>query len=85
MQTISFKEFLNATGGLPSMGGNVEASWESHGKHGKPWKAKRADVVQFWSRLKPNLPLQVEPIDPRHRGTRFQQDGLRITGLLTVF
>lgn len=46
----------------------------------KPWKAKRADVIDFWQKLKPNLPLQIEPIDPHHRGTRFHEDGLRITG-----
>lgn len=49
-------------------------------KQGKPWKAKRADVISFWQRLKPNMPLQISPIDPNHHGTRFQEDGLRITG-----
>lgn len=85
---LSFREFMQnpsgrpqaSVGGLPFAGGDVGPAWERTSKKGKPWKAKRADVVEFWKRLKPSLPLQVEPIDPRHRGTRFHEDGLRITG-----
>lgn len=46
----------------------------------KPWKAKKADVVQFWQQLKPNMPLAITPINPMHKGTRFREDGMRITG-----
>jgi len=46
----------------------------------KPWKAKRADVLKFWQGLTPNQPIQVEPVSKFHHGTKFREDGLRITG-----
>lgn len=46
----------------------------------KAWKAKKADVIQFWTNLKPNMPIQMEPVPETHEGTRFRSDGLRITG-----
>jgi len=46
----------------------------------KPWKAKKAEILQFWKNLNPNLPLQMEPVSERHKGTRFRADGIRITG-----
>lgn len=46
----------------------------------KPWKAKKAEVLQFWRNLKPNLPIQMMPVPESHKGTRFRADGLRITG-----
>ena len=47
---------------------------------GKPWKAKRRDVFRFWQGLKPNLPVVPTPVPKQHKGTRFDQDGIRITG-----
>jgi hypothetical protein len=46
----------------------------------KPWKAKRADVIRFWQSLTPNQPIVVEPVSKYHKGTKFREDGLRITG-----
>lgn len=46
----------------------------------KPWKAKRQDVVSFWQSLKPNMPIKPTPVSRLHKGTRFDQDGIRITG-----
>jgi len=46
----------------------------------KAWKAKKADVVQFWTNLPPNMPIQMEPVPETHQGTRFRNDGIRITG-----
>ncbi|RDJ35142.1 MAG: hypothetical protein DWQ19_09920 [Crenarchaeota archaeon] len=46
----------------------------------KAWKAKKADVIQFWQNIKPNLPIQMEPVSATHKGTRFRSDGIRITG-----
>ena len=46
----------------------------------KPWKAKKADVIQFWKNLRPNLPLQMTAVSENHKGTRFSADGIRITG-----
>lgn len=46
----------------------------------KPWKAKRADIIRFWQSLQPNQLIQPAPVSKYHRGTKFRQDGLRITG-----
>ena len=46
----------------------------------KPWKAKRADVIRFWQNLRPNEPIMPSPVSKEHRGTKFREDGLRITG-----
>jgi hypothetical protein len=46
----------------------------------KPWKAKRANVLRHWGNLRPNMPLQVEPISNMHKGPRYHRDGIRITG-----
>lgn len=46
----------------------------------KLWKAKRQDVIKFWQSLHPNLPIAVAAVPKHHTGTRFDSDGLRITG-----
>jgi hypothetical protein len=46
----------------------------------KPWKAKRAEAIDLWKKLKPNLPIALEPIPKGHEGTKFRKDGVRITG-----
>lgn len=46
----------------------------------KPWKAKRADVLKFWQGLRPNMPIRPTPVNKQHKGTKFREDGLRITG-----
>ena len=46
----------------------------------RPWKARRKDVITFWQGLQPNLPLQPNPVSKQHKGTKFREDGIRITG-----
>lgn len=46
----------------------------------RAWKAKKRDIIKFWQSLNPALPLRVSPIPKEHEGTRFDSDGLRITG-----
>lgn len=59
---------------------NHELSFREFVDKTKTWKAKKADVLKFWQGLKPSLPLQMEPVPEHHRGTRFRNDGMRITG-----
>jgi hypothetical protein len=47
---------------------------------GKRWEANREDVVRLWNTLRPYLPMQVTPIPVQHTGTRYDDDGIRITG-----
>jgi len=46
----------------------------------KPWKAKRAEIIQFWQSLRPFLPINAQPVPKQRTDTRFKYDGLRITG-----
>jgi hypothetical protein len=49
-------------------------------KQNKPWVAKKDDVIRLWNATKPDAPLSAEPVLPLHKGNRFDQDGVRITG-----
>jgi len=46
----------------------------------KLWKAKKGEIIQLWQSMKPNMPLMMEPVPESHKGTRFNHDGIRITG-----
>ena len=46
----------------------------------KLWKASREEIFRLWQSLHPNIPIRITPIPPTHKGTRFDNDGLRITG-----
>lgn len=45
-----------------------------------PWVAKKSDVIRLWNSVRPDVPLQPQPVPKHHVGTRFDQDGIRITG-----
>lgn len=66
---MDFKDYLNE-----------DYSWYSKPSYLKPWKAKRADAINMWTRLKDNLPINLRPIPKSHRGSTFRTDGIRITG-----
>jgi hypothetical protein len=46
----------------------------------KPWKAKKGEILQLWQSMKPNMPLSMQPVPENHKGTRFNHDGIRVTG-----
>jgi hypothetical protein len=46
----------------------------------KPWVAKKEDVLKLWNSTRPDNPISFRPIPPFHKGNRFDQDGIRITG-----
>jgi len=46
----------------------------------KKWKATKQEVMQFWQKLQPNMPLAMQPIPYEHEGSTYQQDGIRVTG-----
>ncbi len=49
-------------------------------KENKPWIAKKQDVIRLWNATRADTPLNIEPVSPHHIGSRFDQDGIRITG-----
>lgn len=46
----------------------------------KPWVAKKQDVVDLWRKVRADAPLNPTPVPWHHKGNRFDQDGIRITG-----
>lgn len=46
----------------------------------KPWKAKKKETLQMWRSLPNFMPLKMNPVSETHKGSRFGEDGLRITG-----
>jgi hypothetical protein len=46
----------------------------------KPWVAKRKDVIDLWKKVRTDVPLNPIPVPYHHKGNRFDQDGVRITG-----
>ena len=49
-------------------------------KEEKPWIAKKQDVIDLWKTVRPDVPLNPSPVPAQHKGNRFDQDGVRITG-----
>ena len=56
------------------------APYSIYSRKVKPWKANKKETLQFWESLVPNIPLQLKAIDPSHKGTNIQEDGIRLTG-----
>ena len=61
-------------------GGSVNFRHFLEQKDPKPWVAKKKDVIDLWKKVRPDAPLNPAPVPARHRGNRFDQDGIRITG-----
>lgn len=49
-------------------------------KDAKPWVAKKQDVIDLWKKVRADSPLNPSPVPWHHKGNRFDQDGVRITG-----
>ena len=47
---------------------------------GKPWKAKKEEILGLWNSLRPYMPVNPQPVPAHHVGTRYDNDGIRITG-----
>lgn len=58
------------------------AKWleQSQGRP-KPWKAKKKEILSFWSTLAPSTPIvPARPIPDNHQGSTYTYDGIRVTG-----
>lgn len=49
---------------------------------GKPklWSAKKKEILDWWSKLKPDQPIMADPIPTGVEGSTYGHDGIRITG-----
>jgi hypothetical protein len=73
---LDFRTFIEAFEQQPVAAANTAPG----GSVDKPWKAKKADVINHWKNLTSNLPIKMDAVPEQHKGTRFRSDGLRITG-----
>jgi hypothetical protein len=46
----------------------------------KKWKATKAEIMNFWSKTRPDTPIMMTPLPYDHKGSTYQKDGIRITG-----
>lgn len=46
----------------------------------RPWKATKDEIIQMWKNLQPNLPLKIDPVPAIKKGSRYDVDGIRVTG-----
>lgn len=46
----------------------------------KKWKASKEEIINYWKGLRPDTPIQMQPIEYNHKGSTYDQDGIRITG-----
>ena len=44
------------------------------------WRATKAEILDLWKTLKPGMPLHIDPIPVIKKGSRYDADGIRITG-----
>ena len=47
------------------------------------WRAKKSEILALWQSLKPGMPLHIDPIPVIKKGSRYDADGIRITGTAT--
>lgn len=46
----------------------------------KLWSAKKSEILDWWSKLKPDQPIMPDPIPHSREGSTYGWDGIRITG-----
>ena len=52
---------------------------EKTGKN-KLWSAKKSEILDWWSKLRPDQPIIPNPIPSHREGSTYGQDGIRVTG-----
>jgi hypothetical protein len=52
---------------------------EKTGKH-KLWSAKKSEILDWWTKLRPDQPIMPNPIPSDREGSTYGQDGIRVTG-----
>lgn len=46
----------------------------------KPWSATKGEIMDWWTKLKPDQPIMAEPIPHDKEGSTYGSDGIRVTG-----
>lgn len=84
----SFKSFYENTQFVEFIlnefdGAMMSAPSVQSGDTSKVWSAKKADILQMWKTLKPDIPIILTPMSEKPEGserTSYGEDGIRITG-----
>lgn len=64
----------------------VEYVLENFNKHKvgtspkKTWSATKKQILQMWKGLRPDVPINIQPIDSRPGHENYGEDGIRISG-----
>lgn len=45
----------------------------------RSWNGKKEDIINYWKKLTPSK-IIIDPINKNHKGSTFNEDGIRITG-----
>ena len=46
----------------------------------KPWSATKKEIIQIWKNLRPDVPINITPIDSSPGHENHGEDGIRISG-----
>ena len=44
---------------------------------------RKDEFISHWQAIKPDQPIAISPVEYKHKGSTYDQDGIRITGSLT--
>lgn len=44
------------------------------------WKATKEEIIAYWHNLRADTPIQMNPIEYKHKGSTYGEDGIRLTG-----
>jgi hypothetical protein len=76
----TFKEFLASQGEPapqpPAPNPHVQKSLPTV----KKWKATKDEIIPYWKNLSNSTPILIKPVPYDHKGSTYNEDGLRITG-----
>jgi hypothetical protein len=79
----SFREFFEQQEFVEFAQQAVE-SGEAAGVPHQSWSAKKAEVLDIWKKLRPDLPIYIQPMKDGNDGgpskSSYGEDGIRITG-----
>jgi hypothetical protein len=61
-------------------GGDAVPERQASPISGKVWSGKKADILDMWHKLRPDIPLIITPMDTDADKDSYGEDGIRITG-----
>jgi hypothetical protein len=81
---VSFTEFFEQQEFVEFAQSSLDSGAESSGLPHQSWSAKKAEVLDIWKKLRPNLPVYIQPMKDGGDGgpsrSSYGEDGIRITG-----